>query len=43
VVLVVAAILTVLLGAGIAAQAGGLIHMDTMMAAMGTRMGGYCH
>jgi Domain of unknown function (DUF1707) len=43
VVLVVAAILTVLLGAGIAAQAGGLTHMDTMMAAMGTSMGGYCH
>jgi len=42
-VLVVAAVLGVLLlGAGVAALAGGRIHMDTMMATVGAGMGGGC-
>ena len=38
--LVVAVALAVLLGAGVAAQAAGLVHVDTMMATMGRGMGG---
>jgi len=40
--LVATVVLAVLLATGVAAQAAGLIHMDQMMAAMDTTLGGGC-